>query len=82
MAKQDVLDAIARAGQKFSDGLSAASDRIAVDFNELKRLISEGANTADLEAAANTLGDTIENSLKSIDPVPEFPPAPPEEPPA
>jgi hypothetical protein len=84
LAKQDVLDAIAKAKTDFQAKLAEAQAKITEDFDELKRLLAEANSTAEIQAAVADLGDTINTALGSVDPDPNFPPPPPPpvEPPA
>lgn len=81
MAKQDVLDAIAKAKTDFAAKLAEAQAKITEDFDELKRLLAEAGSTAEIQAAVADLNDTINTALGSVDPDPNFPPPPPPPPP-
>lgn len=76
VAKQDVLDAIAKTKADFQTELAEAQARITEDFDELKRLLAEGASTSEIEAAVADLGTTIKESLAIVNPDPNFPPPP------
>jgi len=77
MAKQDVLDAIAAAKANFAAKLADAQAKIKEDFDELKRLLEAGADTAEILAAVADLDSTVTTSLGGIDPDPNFPAPPP-----
>lgn len=74
MAKEEVLAKIAEA----KTAIAEMKTSLAADLAEIIRRLEEGAGTPEIVAALNE----VITEVKGVDILPDFPPAPPPEPPA